>query len=175
MTADTCSRGHGWTPANTGYDQKRGKRYCRTCQREAKQRRLLALEGKPCANCGRDGLHLQSGGWCGTCARRRAKGLPLDAPFRSQTPPVKTPRRKPIKRAAKPKPQAIKPEPAVSSKLPAGWFDPAKPKAVRQQPSAHALPDIIGLVPVPDSTSKAARALLQRHDATDLADMLGVA
>ena len=172
MTADTCSRGHGWTPANTGYDQKRGKRYCRTCQREAKQRRLLALEGKPCANCGRDGLHLQSGGWCGTCARRRAKGLPLDAPFRSQT-PAKAGSRKPTKRA-KPKPKAE--TVAKPSKLPAGWLNP-KPakKTTGRGDMARSVPEI-GVVPItPDSTIHAARALLVRHDATDLADMLGVA
>lgn len=161
---ETCKNGHPRTPENTRV--KRGVRVCRECARERQRRFRAKFAGQPCRGCGREGLALDAGRHCSRCLTRKRRGQPLDGP------PMRTPRL--------PAPD-VAPKPPKGSKLPKGWFD-TTPKPVkgkrgpRQQASiTKAMPEI-GPIPVtpPDVSARCLR-LLTRHDADDLAVMLGVA
>lgn len=160
-TADTCRNGHPWTAENTSRNNN-GKRYCRTCQqirtRNARQKR----QGKPCGNCHRTGLYLGVGGWCITCARRRAKGQPLNAPIGK--PKNTTP--------TKPKPPKKQ---TSTTKLPKTWWNTKpQPTKTKPGPTSNAMPEIGPVPPTPETTLTAARQLLTSWHATDLTDMLGL-
>lgn len=161
---ETCKNGHPRTPENTGV--RGGVRVCRECERERQRRSRAKFAGQPCRGCGREGLALDGGRHCSRCLTRKRRGQPLDGP------PMRTPRL--------PAPD-VAPKPPKGSRLPKGWFD-TTPKPVkgkrgpRQQASiAKAMPEI-GPIPViaPEVSARCLR-LLTRHDADDLAVMLGVA
>lgn len=157
--ADTCKRGHPWTPENTRLSAE-GWRTCRTCVRERSAARLKALQGQPCKGCGREGVYLDTGSRCARCRKRVRQGIPLDAP--------------PLQ-GRKPEPKAA-PLAPKSSKLPKGWYDtkpPAKP--VRKQAVSKDDLDVGPILPTPPELSARCLRLLTRHDAADLAVMLGLA
>ena len=160
--ADTCRAGHPRTPENIAIAA--GRRYCRECMRERQRRSRAKLKGQPCRGCGRTGLSLDGGRHCSRCLKRIRQGRPLDGP------PVRSPK------ATKPAP-APKPKP-VASKLPKGWDDPLPPKSTRRPPTPGMSADHLDLGPIPtippDVSARCLR-LLARHDAGDLAVMLGVA
>lgn len=163
---DTCRKGHPYTPENTGIDRSRNKRYCRICQRTSAKKRRDARQGQPCNNCHRTGIYIGAGGWCITCARRRATGKPLDGPIVRNNP-------KPRKEQA---PRNAASKPPRRPKLPDTWNNPAPPKTPRKQKTpAHHLPEIGPVPPTPETIRTATRNLLRRHNALDLADALGVA
>ena len=157
--ADTCKRGHPWTPESTRLSAE-GWRTCRTCVRERSAARLKALQGQPCKGCGREGVYLDTGSRCARCRKRVRQGIPLDAP--------------PLQ-GRKPEPKAA-PLAPKSSKLPKGWYDtkpPAKP--VRKQVVSKDDLDVGPILPTPPELSARCLRLLTRHDAADLAVMLGLA
>ncbi len=166
MSADveTCKNGHPRTPENIGF--KRGVRVCRECERERQRRSRAKFARQPCRGCGREGLALDGGRHCSRCITRKRRGQPLDGP------PMRTPKA--------PAPD-VAPKPPKGSKLPKGWFD-TTPKPVkgkrgpRQQATiAKAMPEI-GPIPVtPPKVSARCLRLLTRHDAGELAAMLGLA
>lgn len=161
-SADTCRAGHPRTPENIAVAA--GRRYCRECMRERQRRSRAKLKGQPCRGCGRTGLGLDGGRHCSRCLKRIRQGRPLDGP------PVRS------AKATKPAP-APKPKP-VASKLPKGWDDPLPPKSTRRPPTPGMSADHLDLGPIPtippDVSARCLR-LLTRHDAGDLAVMLGVA
>lgn len=161
--ADTCKRGHPWTPETTMIQQ--GFRLCRECHRLRRLARKQAMQGRPCAGCGREGLVLDMGAHCARCRKRIRRGVPLDAP----------PRQGQGRRAPEPEPVAQPAAPRPSN-LPKGWYDtkpPAKP--VRKQAVSKDDLDVGPILPTPPELSARCLRLLIRHDAADLAVMLGLA
>ena len=162
--ADTCKRGHPWTPETTMIQQ--GFRLCRECNRLRRLARKQAMQGRPCAGCGREGLVLDMGARCARCRKRMRRGVPLDAP----------PRQGQGRRT--PEPESVaQPDPAPRpSKLPKGWYDtkpPAKP--VHKQAVSKDVLGVGSILPTPPELSARCLRLLTRHDAADLAVMLGLA
>ena len=109
-------------------------------------------------------------GYCRTHGRMLRNGEPLRPIREPKAPTVKAP--KAAKATAKGAPKKPK------SVLPAGWLKPAKIILEDERPARFGgLPDMPPLYAsvIAESDKAAVRAFLARHDALDLADMLGVA
>ena len=158
----------------------RVKGRCRTHYKQEAARvanaRRRAAAGPP-ASCAGPGCGRVAGRASGLCVAHRrqlarrggdaARLTPLGAPEHVATP-----------RPAKPKPTP-KPAPRAAKTMPAGWDTPAPTRKPRTtQKTRETGPEAIYLLDLnpPTPTQEAAvLALLARHHALDLADMLGIA
>lgn len=103
--------------------------------------------------------------YCRTCKRewqRIRRGTLAAANPRPPRPP----------KAAKPAPTP-KPAKPPKSKLPKGWLDPLPQRRPRANTGGK-LQEVPAVPPTPPDVLTAAHACLERHDALDLADMLGL-